>query len=69
MKLTSNMPKSALLQIYNKLPSGISQNNCKESNTVNPNSETETPVVSEMDNIDQTNNSVNKFIDSNMNSV
>ena len=57
MKLTSNVPKSTLLEIYNQLhvPSGISQNNCSEPRTVNPNSETETPVVSEMDTIDQTN--------------
>ena len=67
MKLTSNVPKSTLLQIYNQLPSGISQNNYSEPNTVNPNSEMETPVVSEMDTIDQTNSSVNK--DSNMNSM
>ena len=53
MKLTSNVPKSTLLQIYNQLPSGISQNNHSEPNTVNPNSEMETPVVSEMDTIDQ----------------
>ena len=67
MKLTSNVPKSTLLQIYNQLPSGISQNNYSEPNTVNPNSETETPMVSEMDTVDQTNSSVNK--DSNMNSM
>ena len=56
-----------LLQIYNQLLSGISQNNYSEPNTVNPNSEMETPVVSEMDTIDQTNSSFNK--DSNMNSM